>query len=228
VDDVESVAKQTQFTTGLKKGSGDPSPATARGVFYGIQEALINKLGKENLKDVRVLIQGVGHVGTYLAEHLSQAGSKVYVSDIESDKVDFAVRSYGATAVNPSELFGLECDVFSPCALGQVVEDDKIPSFRFPIISGGANNQLQHETTTPLLLHQNNILHSPDYVINAGGIINIYVIDFLKETNIEPWLKKIPINLKMIFDRSSKKNKAPFFVANELAEERIKRQSVDA
>jgi leucine dehydrogenase len=227
VADVELVATCTKHVTGLSKGSGDPSVATGRGVFYCIEEAVRFQFKRKSLEEVRILVQGVGHVGTQLLEHLKKTGAKITVTDIDREKVDAAVKQFGVDAIPLSDLFKKDCDIFSPCALGQVVTPDNVESLKCKVISGGANNQLKNEDQTARLLHARGILHSPDYVSNAGGLINIYVIDILKERDVESWLRKIPVQLKNIFEISKKENIPPLFVANRIAEERMKKGRVD-
>jgi len=226
VEDIEMVATRTKYITGLKKGSGDPSVATGRGVYYGIQQAVKSKFGRNSLEDVRILVQGAGHVGTNLIPYLVKDGARVTVTDIHPEKIEDTVKKYGVEGIDLDDMFRKDCDVFAPCALGQVVTKENIPHFKFKIISGGANNQLKNEHETALLLHQRGIQHSPDYISNAGGLINIYVIDILKENDVESWLRKIPVNLKNIFEISAKENIPPLFVSDRIAENRIKKGTI--
>jgi len=223
--DLEIIATETSHVTGLQKGSGDPSPATAKGVFYGIQEAVKFKLNKKSLKGLKIIVQGMGHVGLELIGHLAKTGAKLMVTDIESDRLEEAKKRCSVEVISPDEIFKIPCDVFAPCALGQVISGKDVDSLRFSIISGASNNQLLDEEATPPLLHQKGILHSPGFVINAGGLINIYVIDIQKKNNVDEWLQKIPVSLRKIFERSQKENIPPFFVANEMAEERLRKGS---
>jgi len=227
VADLEIMAEETNHVTGLSHGSGNPSPATAIGVFYGIKAAVKHRLGKDNVEGLRVLVQGVGQVGGYLLSHLKEAGCKITVADIDDERLNIAAAKFGCDVVSPEEIFKVKCDVFAPCALGQAIRPDDINSYQFSIVSGGANNQLLDEMTTAPLLQAKGILHSPDYVINAGGIINIYVIDILKNHDVEGWLKKIPVSLSAIFERSQKENQPPLFIAHKIAEERMEKGSVE-
>lgn len=177
VNDIEQVAAETSYVTGVISrpgGSGDPSPVTAWGVFHGIRASVKQRLGKESLKGIRVAIQGCGAVGKYLCEYLHEAGAHLILSDIDSDKVKALTDKFGAKAVEGHAIYSADADVFAPCALGAIVNDETIPMFKFPVIAGGANNQLLDENKHGKILREKNILYAPDYVINAGGLINVY------------------------------------------------------
>ena len=176
VKDILKMGERTSYVSGVDKASdhgGDPSPSTAYGVFVSLREAVTYKLGRSNLKGLKVAIQGLGNVGYRLAEYLHEAGALLYVTDIIQASVDRAVRELGATGVTGDEIFGLDVDVFAPCALGAAINDKTIGQLKAGIIAGAANNQLAtvdhgHQ------LHKKGILYTPDYVVNAGGIIDVY------------------------------------------------------
>ena len=174
-DDAELVATRTQHITGLpvaRGGSGDPSPMTAWGVVCGIRAALAeSREGDGGLEGVHVAVQGLGHVGADVARHLLEAGARVTVADIYADRVQ-PLAELGAEEAQPDAVHAVECDVFSPCALGAVVNGTTLPEMRCRIIAGAANNQLADETTGDEL-QARGILYAPDFAINAGGVINI-------------------------------------------------------
>ncbi len=174
VDDMEFVSEETNYVTGIRSGSGDPSPITALGVFSGIRAAVKHRLGKDSLSGIRIAIQGCGAVGQHLGELLHAEGAKLFVSDIDEAKVRRCVERFHAEAVAPERIHSLEVDVYAPCALGAVLNDKTIPELRTPIVAGGANNQLAQEDVHGAQLQKANILYAPDYVINAGGLINVY------------------------------------------------------
>jgi len=175
VEDIEEAGKETKFVAGLNKGkaaSGDPSPFTAHGVFYGIKASVKHKLGLDSLDGLKIAVQGLGHVGAALCEELHNQGAKLFVTDIHDKSIQNVVEKTGATVVSTNEITGLEVDVFAPCALGAVINDQTILNFKTTIISGAANNQLEEDRHGEELTKRG-ILYAPDYVINAGGIINV-------------------------------------------------------
>jgi leucine dehydrogenase len=173
VEDMDYVHMETEYVTGLAGRSGDPSPVTAYGTYRGIKAAAKARYGSDDLDGVKVAVQGTGHVGYFLCEDLAAEGAKLVVTDIDSDRVKRVVDEFGAEAVDPDEIYGVDAQVFAPCALGAVVNDETIPQFKFDIIAGAANNQLAEERHGKVLMDKN-ILYAPDYVINAGGVINVY------------------------------------------------------
>ena len=169
--DMEFMLKETQLCWGLQGRSGDPSPHTARGVFRAMQAAAKYKWGSDDLAGKTVAIQGCGHVGYFLAGELARVGAKLIVTDVDAAKVKRVVDDYGATAVAPEEIYSAAADVFAPCALGGVLNDQTIPQLKAELVVGGANNQLL-EPRHGDLLEQRGILYAPDYAANAGGVIN--------------------------------------------------------
>ena len=173
VSDVEVMARETQHVAGVTAGgSGDPSPATAYGVFMGIRAAVKHKLGQDDMRGLTVAVQGLGHVGRHLCHYLADDGASLIVADIDQKAVQAAVRAYDARAVQPDEIYGAAADVFAPCALGAVINDETIPQLQVQVVAGSANNQLAEPEHGDLLMRKS-ILYAPDYVLNAGGVINI-------------------------------------------------------
>ncbi|VAX03797.1 Branched-chain amino acid dehydrogenase [deaminating] [hydrothermal vent metagenome] len=225
VEDMEIAAEETKYVAGLTKGahaSGDPSPFTATGVFLGIKAAVKYKLGKDSLEGLTIAVQGVGHVGYYLCRHLHTAGARLLVSDINQGALDRVRQEFGAEIVGLDNILSIEADVLSPCALGAIINDDTIDRIKAKIIAGAANNQLARDDHGQTLMDRG-ILYAPDYVINAGGIINVaaetrgaYDIDWVN-TKVE----NIYDSLMTIFERSVVESRPTSRIADELAHEII-------
>ncbi|HSR42133.1 MAG TPA: Glu/Leu/Phe/Val dehydrogenase [Longimicrobiales bacterium] len=173
VEDMEYVRMETDYVTGVLGGSGDPSPVTAYGVYMGIKGAARQRYGSDALGGKHVAVQGVGHVGYQLSRFLAEEGARLTVTDIDSERVQRVVEEFGAEAVEPDEIYTVSADIFAPCALGAVINDDTLPVLEFDIVAGGANNQLA-EARHGADVQEKGILYAPDYVINAGGICNVY------------------------------------------------------
>jgi leucine dehydrogenase len=173
VEDMDYVHMETEYVTGLAGRSGDPSPVTAYGAYRGIKAGAKEKYGNDSLDGLTIAVQGVGHVGYYLCEDLAAEGAKLVVTDIDQERVKRVVDEFGAKAVPSEKIYGVEAQIFAPCALGAIVNDETIPQFKFDIIAGAANNQLAEERHGDELMKKE-ILYAPDYVINAGGLINVY------------------------------------------------------
>ncbi len=170
--DIEIVARQTRFAGGLTAKSGDPSPATAWGTFHGIRAAIEHHLKTTTLEDVTVAVQGLGNVGMQLCRFLHEAGARLIVSDIKTELAEQAAARFGATVETPGEILFAEAEVIAPCALGAVLDDITIPRLKATVVAGAANNQLAEDRHGQMLVDRG-ILYAPDYVINAGGIIDI-------------------------------------------------------
>ena len=173
VEDMDFVHMETEYVTGIAGRSGDPSPVTAYGTYRGIKAAAKAQLGDDSLEGLTIAVQGVGHVGYYLCEDLAAEGAKLIVTDIDEERIQRVVSEFGAKAVGPHEIYGVDADIFAPCALGAVVNDKTLPQFKVKAIAGAANNQLAEERHGDELAEKG-ILYAPDYVINAGGLINVY------------------------------------------------------
>jgi leucine dehydrogenase len=165
------IRRETSHVRGLPGESGDTSPATGYGVFQAMRAAVEHRMGRHDLTDLRVAVQGAGAVGRALMRHLHVAGARIMVADVNEAAVVRAVQDYGALAVNADDILFEDVDVVAPCALGAVLNDDTIPQIRAAIVCGGANNQLA-EGRHATMLADRDILFVPDYVANAGGAIN--------------------------------------------------------
>jgi leucine dehydrogenase len=173
VEDMDFVQMETQYVSGVAGGLGDPSPVTAYGTYRGIKACAKEKYGSDSLSGLRIAVQGLGHVGYHLCSHLSAEKARLVVTDIDEVRIGRVVADFGAEAVSVNEIYGADAQIFAPCALGAVVSDDTLPRFGFDIIAGAANNQLAEERHGDEL-EKRGILYAPDYVINAGGLINVY------------------------------------------------------
>ncbi len=175
-EDVKIIRRSTRYVVGLphEKSSGDPGPFTAWGVFRGIQSAIKRIYGTDSLEGRTVAIQGLGNVGNHLVDHLFWAGARLILSDIDGEKLQKFGAKYGAKTVHPDQILKVECDVLAPCALGGIINDQTIPHFRCRAIAGSANNQLLKDSHANLL-RERQILYAPDFVINAGGLLNVAV-----------------------------------------------------
>lgn len=169
--DMEFILKESAYVTGLQGRSGDPSPHTARGVFRAMQAAAKHKWGRDDLAGKTVAIQGCGHVGYFLAGELARVGARLIVTDVDAAKLKRVVDDHRATAVTPEEIYSVTADIFAPCALGGVLNDQTIPQLKATLVAGAANNQLL-EPRHGDLLQQRGVLYAPDYAANAGGVIN--------------------------------------------------------
>ena len=170
--DMEFIREETPHVVGLAGRSGDPSPVTALGVYRGMKACAKEAYGSDELTGKTVTVQGTGHVGYYLCKHLHEEGAKLIVCDIDDDKLKPVVNEFGAVAVAPRDIYGANADIFAPCALGAVINDDTIPALKVDIVAGAANNQLEEERHGDIL-HERGVIYAPDYAINAGGLINV-------------------------------------------------------
>ncbi|NBP70229.1 MAG: Glu/Leu/Phe/Val dehydrogenase [Cytophagia bacterium] len=175
--DMEYIGMETKHVTGLPEsmgGSGDPSPVTAYGVYLGMKSTAKKVYGNDSLTGKKVAVQGVGQVGMYLVEHLVKEGAKVTINDISEEKVKALVEKFGVAVVNADGLYDLDMDIYAPCALGATLNDNTIPRLKCSIVAGAANNQLKEELKHGYMLKDKSITYAPDFLINAGGLINVY------------------------------------------------------
>jgi len=229
VPDVEIMAKETAHVAGTRAGGvGDPSPATAYGVYKGIQAAVRYRLGRDSLRGLRVAVQGVGHVGYYLCRHLAAEGAELLVADIAQDSLDRVVKEFDAKIVAPDAIATAAVDVYAPCALGATVNDATLPHLQAKIVAGSANNQLA-EARHGEALRQRGILYAPDYVINAGGIIIIsHEGPGYDEAKGFAHVAQIHDTLMEIFRRADAAKVATSKAADRLAEERFRKSALKA
>jgi leucine dehydrogenase len=218
---MEYIKLETDHVAGLLGLSGDPSPVTAYGVYVGMKAAAKTLWGNENLAGKTVAVQGAGKVAYHLMHHLHAEGASIIVTDIDEEKVRRVEQEFGARPVPPGAIYDQETDIFSPNALGAVINDETIPRLRVKIIAGGANNQLA-ENRHGDDLERRGILYAPDYVINGGGVINVY--GELHRWPVERAKKKageIYETLLRIFDIARSERIPTYRAADRLAEQRI-------
>lgn len=221
LSDMDIIGEHTPHVASLSKYDGDPSPYTAQGILRGIQAAVAFKLGKDSLNGLHIAIQGIGHVGYSLASNLHEMGARLTVADTSSAAVALAMKEMGAKVVSTEDIHKVPCDVFSPCALGAILNEITIPQLQTTIIAGAANNQLAHSHHGKRL-QDLGILYVPDYVINAGGLI-FAAAKYLNtpDEEMQKQLNTIYSHLMEIFKLSAKQNLPPYEVADQLAEEKL-------
>lgn len=225
--DMAIIHETTDYVVGLESGefaTGDPSPHTATGVFHGLRAAVRHQLGREDLKGLKVAIQGVGNVGRGLADHLRAAGATIIIADIVKENIERTLASGPAEIVDPSAIHAVEADVFSPCALGGILNGKTIPEIRAKVIAGAANNQLDDEDADDRALMKRGILYAPDYVINAGGIISVESEvhrEHLDDAARAAKVAHIADTLTEVFERAAREKAPTGHIANEIAEARI-------
>jgi leucine dehydrogenase len=224
VSEMEWVRSETKYVTGIRSrnGGGDPSPLTAHGVYHGIRAAAKKVFGTDALEGRTIAVQGAGNVARYLIGHLAAEGARILVTDIFEEKVRDLVERYGVTGVSAAEIYDTECDVFCPSALGGSVNDDTIARLRTKIVAGPANNQLHDEARHAQMLHDRGILYVPDYVINAGGLINVAIEleGYSQERALERTAGIYDI-VERIIELSERENILTVVASNRLAEARI-------
>lgn len=219
--DMDIIAQHTPYVASLSNNNGDPSPWTAKGVLRGMQAAVKFKLGKNHLAGLHIAIQGLGHVGYLLAAHLHNLGVQLTVADVKTNLVEQAIKEFGAKAVSIQDIHKVPCDVFSPCALGAIINDKSINELQTTIVAGSANNQLEHPYHGQQL-HNKGILYAADYVINAGGLIYA-ASKYLHTTEqlVNQQINGIHTTLLSIFNRSQRENRPASEIADTLAEEKL-------
>ncbi|MBC8587817.1 Glu/Leu/Phe/Val dehydrogenase [Tissierellaceae bacterium BX21] len=221
--DMALINDETDYVVGLEGKSGNPSPVTAFGVYRGILAAANEVFGSDDLTGKVVAVQGLGSVGYAVCEHLVNAGAKLFVTDIRKESIERAVNNLGVTAVSPDEIYNVECDIFTPCAMGAVINDFTVEQLKCKIVAGSANNQLAEEKHGEIL-REKGILYVPDFVINSGGVINVY--EELLGYNKERAMKRasaIYDAVKKVIEISKRDNVPTFIAAERMAEERIEK-----
>ena len=224
VNDMEYVFRETPFVTGVHQvhgGSGDPSPFTAYGTLQGLMASLQVKYGNEDVGNYSYGVQGVGHVGMEFVKLLRERGAKVFVTDINKELVQRAVDDHGAEAVAPDQIYDVDMDVYSPCALGGTVNANTLPRLKCKVICGAANNQLANDQIGDEV-ERLGILYAPDYAVNAGGLMNVSLeIDGYNRERAMRMLRTIYFNLGRIFEIAKRDNIPTYKAADRMAEERI-------
>jgi leucine dehydrogenase len=226
--DMDIVRRETRSVTGVSPGmggSGDPSPVTAWGVYKGLIACAEEVWRESSVRGKRVAVQGVGKVGYHLVKHLHDAGASIVVSDVDVDNLARSVREFGVDTADPDKIHAEECDIFAPCALGGIIRDDTLPSLKCRVVAGSANNQLEYPEHGEAL-RQAGILYAPDYVINAGGLIN--VADELRGYDRERAMQRVEgiyRTLREVFAISQQEDISTSEAADRFAWSRIERIS---
>ncbi|MEO6580191.1 MAG: Glu/Leu/Phe/Val dehydrogenase dimerization domain-containing protein [Sphingomicrobium sp.] len=227
VSDMIEIARQTKFVAGLPVDTGvggDPGPHTSLGVFLGIKAAVKRALGKDSLDGLHIALQGAGSVAGGVARHACAEGARLSVADVDPGRAESLAQLCNASVVDPSEIMALEADVFSPNALGAILDETTIAALNAPIVAGGANNQLKTPADGKRLMDRG-ILYAPDYVINAGGIINVST-EYLRDGDVDlvrERIEGIPGRLETIWADSASSGRDPAAVADAMAQRLIGR-----
>ncbi|HRH11059.1 MAG TPA: Glu/Leu/Phe/Val dehydrogenase [Bacteroidia bacterium] len=223
--DMEIIHMETEYVSGLPEnmgGSGDPSPVTAYGVYVSMKAAAKEVWGSDKLSGKKVLVQGIGHVGEVLVSHLTKDGAKVYINDISEERLKEVAAKYKAEVVSADKMFDLDIDVYAPCALGATVNDDTLAKLKCKIICGAANNQLLNEKVHGETVGKQGILYAPDFVVNAGGIINVYYeLEGYNRERALAHAEKIYDTTFNLFQIAKKEGIPTYMAANRIAEQRI-------
>ena len=225
VEDIEHIFTETNWVTGVSQshgGSGNPSPYTARGVFRGIEASCTKVFGERSVKDKVVALQGAGSVGRYLGELLYKAGAKVYFTDINQKNIElFKEVVPNAELVGVDEIYDVDCDIYSPCALGATVNDNTINRLKCKIVAGAANNQLAEKRHGDILMEKG-VLYAPDYLINAGGVMNVSIeFEGWSDTKASRMVDTIYDTTLKIFEISEEQNIPVYKATDVLAESRL-------
>ena len=222
--DMTWVSMETKHVSGLPGKSGDPSPVTAYGVYMGMKAAAKVQYGSDSLKGKKVAVQGVGHVGEYLVKNLQKEGAEIYITDIHEDTLKRVAKTYGATVVAPDEIYDLDVDIYAPCALGATVNDETLKRLKCSIIAGAANNQLEDEQKHGEAVREKGIIYAPDFLINAGGVMNCYgEVYNIPSDRIMGMAQDIYATTLDIITKAQKEGIPTYLAANRMAEERIKK-----
>jgi len=223
--DMEYVNMESEHVVGLPEamgGGGDPSPVTAYGVYMGMKASAKTAFGSDSLAGKTVAVQGIGKVGMHLVEYLHKEGARLFVSDIHEAALQHAATHFGASVVDNSHIFSLDADIFAPCALGAILNTENISKLKVKVVAGAANNQLEDETVHGDMLRSKGIIYAPDFVINAGGLINVYseYTGYVREIAMAQ-TENIYNTILAIYQRADQRNINNQIAAIELAEKRI-------
>ena len=224
-EDMIHVSKETKHVSGMPGKSGDPSPVTAFGVYMGMKAAAKIQYGSDSLSGKKIAVQGVGHVGEYLVGYLAKESAEIVITDIHDDILKNVAGKYGCSIVSPEDIYSVDMDIYAPCALGATVNDDTISKLSCNIIAGAANNQLADENKHGHLLMEKGIIYAPDFLINAGGVMNCYAeVMNISNEDVMKMAENIYSTTYDIIKTSQLESIPTFLVANKMAEERIKRE----
>lgn len=223
--DMEIIHMETDYVTGLPEsmgGSGDPSPVTAMGVWMGMKASAKEVYGNDSLKGKKVIVQGLGNVGRHLIDYLAKENAELLIFDIDTEKINEVSKKYKAKILSSEELYSVDADIYAPCALGATVNTQTLEQLKVKIICGSANNQLADEEIHGKMVEEKGILYAPDFVVNAGGIINVYYeLEGYNRERALAHAERIYDTTRKIFEIAKNEKLPTYLAANRLAEERI-------
>jgi len=222
--DMEWVSRETKFVTGLPGKSGDPSPVTAFGVYNAMKASAKERWGSDSLSGKKVMVQGIGHVGEHLVKFLTEEGALVSIADINEDRLKVIAAEYKSTVVALDKVYDVDMDIYAPCALGATVNDNTLERLKCSVICGAANNQLADEKVHGEAVMKRGIVYAPDYVVNAGGLINVSTeISGLTQQEAMKLAGDIYNTTLNIFKIAKTENIPTYAAANKIAETRIEK-----
>ncbi|HPQ09176.1 MAG TPA: Glu/Leu/Phe/Val dehydrogenase [Bacteroidia bacterium] len=223
--DMEIISMETDYVTGLPEsmgGSGDPSPVTAMGVWMGMKASAKQVYGNDSLQGKKIIVQGLGNVGKHLIEYLSKENAEILVFDIDNEKIKDVSKKFKVKVLSADQLYSADADIYAPCALGATVNTQTLEQLKVKIICGSANNQLADENIHGKMVEEKGILYAPDFVVNAGGIINVYYeLEGYNRERALAHAERIYDTTIKVFEIAKKENIPTYLAANRLAEDRI-------
>tara|TARA_B100001093_G_scaffold519232_1_gene607286 strand:+ start:305 stop:1384 length:1080 start_codon:yes stop_codon:yes gene_type:complete len=224
-EDMTHVAEMTKHVTGLPGKKGDPSPVTAYGVYMGMKASAKFQFGEDNLNGKKIAVQGVGHVGEYLIDYLNKEGAEITITDINQNLLKKVAKKYACKVVSPDDIYKVDMDIYAPCALGATINDETINVLNCSIVAGAANNQLKDENIHGHELMKRGIVYAPDYLINAGGVMNCYAeVHDIANDQVMKMAENIYTTTTKILELSREQNIPTFLASNRIAEERLERE----
>ena len=225
-EDMIYVAERTKHVTGLPGKKGDPSPVTAYGVYMGMKASAKFQFGSDNLKGKKIAVQGVGHVGEYLIDHLHKEGAILTITDINKNLLKNVASKYSCEVVDPNDIYEVDMDIYAPCALGATINDITLEKLKCSIVAGAANNQLENEEKHGNELMKREIVYAPDYLINAGGVMNCYAeVHNFSSKQVMEMAENIYNTTTEILELSKAQNIPTFLASNRIAEQRLLKES---
>ena len=225
-EDMIYVAERTKHVTGLPGKKGDPSPVTAYGVYMGMKASAKFQYGSDNLKGKKIAVQGVGHVGEYLIDHLHKEGAILTITDINKNLLKNVASKYSCEVVDPNDIYEVDMDIYAPCALGATINDITLEKLKCSIVAGAANNQLENEEKHGNELMKREIVYAPDYLINAGGVMNCYAeVHNFSSKQVMEMAENIYNTTTEILELSKAQNIPTFLASNRIAEQRLLKES---
>tara|TARA_B100001287_G_scaffold110247_1_gene92984 strand:- start:8433 stop:9512 length:1080 start_codon:yes stop_codon:yes gene_type:complete len=225
-EDMVYVAERTKHVTGLPGKKGDPSPVTAYGVYMGMKASAKFQFGSDNLKGKKIAVQGVGHVGEYLIEYLHKEGAILTITDINKNLLKKVASKYACQVVDPNDIYEVDMDIYAPCALGATINDITLEKLKCSIVAGAANNQLENEEKHGNEMMKREIVYAPDYLINAGGVMNCYAeVHNFSSKQVMEMAENIYNTTTEILELSKAQNIPTFLASNRIAEQRLLKES---